>query len=443
MPALPRFAALSEVQAMQWSQLIRQGGMVLAAILLAQSGLSQAEIGRYELLQYLGALLSAAWVGGFIQGLLATHARLADPPRQRGLWLVAAGAFTGFALLTALIVAFGPPFLLRALSGQGHPAYRHWFALLLLGQLPALLHEYFYLLQGRARAIFFYSSLNSFAVLACTVLPPWLGLRFEFSFQALAAWSLLRFVWLWAFVLYHAAPLRSQWPHLPAAWRAWLTPSLPLAAYALLALLNQSIDFWWVGRLFPGQETTFALYRYGARELPIAPALAAALASALLPRLTADLHAALPELRRQAARLCHLFYPPAILLAVASPWWFTALFTEAFAQSRPIFNLFILIGAGRMVFSLTIAIALGENRAALRAAGWSIAAHLILSGLLALPLGLTGIALGALLAYLLEKAYLVLLLHRKYGIRPSQYIPLRLWLGYTLALAIAALWSAA
>ena len=68
----PRIDAwLSNARAFQLFQLLRQGGLIVIAIALAHSGLALAEIGHYEMLTYLGYLLTFFWVTGFMQGLLS------------------------------------------------------------------------------------------------------------------------------------------------------------------------------------------------------------------------------------------------------------------------------------------------------------------------------------------------------------------------------------
>lgn len=425
MAGLARWMVLSETHAMQWAQLVRQGGVILAAVLLAHSGLPALEIGSYEQLQYLGALLSSAWINGLIQGLLSYQGGL--PAAARDRLVVAASAL--FSLLSAglcLLLLWGPAGLLELLTGQREPAYLVWFAIFLLGHIPASLQEYLYLLYHQPRVIFFYSSLQALAMLLCVVLPPFLGLPFVVSFQCLAVLGLFRLLWLWLFL---GQRLSLRWDS--TEWKGWLRLSGPLVAYAALALVNQYVDSWWVGQFYEGDETQFALYRYGARELPFATALSAGLGAAMLPLLSSNLEEGLGELKRQSQRLFHLFFPLAIVLTLFSGWWFPWVFGDVFGQSVLIFNLFMLIGISRMVFSLTLVVALRANAVALRAVLFSLALHVMLSVGLAYPLGLTGIALGTVLAFTAEKIYLMVYLWRKHQLPPGRYTDLKTLLLYT------------
>lgn len=434
MAGLARWMVLSETHAMQWAQLVRQGGVILAAVLLAHSGLPALEIGSYEQLQYLGALLSSAWVNGLIQGLLSYQGGLSAAARDR-LVVAASALFSLLAAGLCLLLLWSPGVLLELLTGQREPAYLVWFAIFLLGQIPSTLQEYLYLLYHQPRAIFFYSSIQALALLLCVVLPPFLELPFVVSFQCLAVLGLFRLLWLWLFL---GQRLSLRWDG--TEWKGWLRLSGPLVAYAALGLVNQYVDSWWVGQFYEGDKTQFALYRYGARELPFATALSAGLGAAMLPLLSSNLEEGLGELKRQSQRLLHLFFPLAIVLTLFSGWWFPWVFGDVFGQSVLIFNLFMLIGISRMVFSLTLVVALRANAAALRAVLFSLALHVMLSVSLAYPLGLTGIALGTVLAFTAEKIYLMVYLWRKHHLPPGRYTDLKTLLLYT-GLLLASFWA--
>jgi hypothetical protein len=63
-------------RALLFYQLLRQGTMLLIAILLAKSSLGTAAIGQYEQVWFLGGALSFFWMIGLQQGLLNYYPRL-------------------------------------------------------------------------------------------------------------------------------------------------------------------------------------------------------------------------------------------------------------------------------------------------------------------------------------------------------------------------------
>ena len=425
-------AILGRVGALQWAQLVRQLGVLASAVLLARTGLSVSYIGRYELLQYLTALLSAAWISGLTQALL-TLWPVVNASDQKNLlsWVVV--TYSLFSLLVAAVVGFMPASLLEWLSGQPTLHYRWWFALFLLGYLPSLLFEYILFLHGRYQSVVLYSTLNALGWMLCLVIPPALGYSFSLSFRLLSALAMLRLLQLWVYTGRHA-----QFGHLPRAlMRKWLIIAAPITGYALLGIVNLSVDSWWIGQLYEGDSAMLAIYRYGAREIPLATALTAAAGAALLPQLSGALHETLPMVRQQSAKLCHQFYPLAILLTATSSYWYPRVFGEAFAESAIIFNCFVLIGASRVVLSLALVTATQMHGLMLRAALISLLIHVVLSGWLGSQWGAVGIAAGTAISFMAEKAMLTYFVYQRHGIKPGAFLHLPVWTAYTAALLFA------
>ena len=425
-------AILGQVGALQWAQLVRQLGVLATAVLLAHTGLPASHIGRYELLQYLTALLSAAWISGLTQGLLTLWPKVSAVEQKNLLsWVVV--SYSILSLLVAVVIGLMPSRLLQWLSGQEILHYQRWFALFLVGYLPSLLFEYVLFLHGRYRSVVLYSTLNALGWLACLVLPPAMGYSFSLSFQLLAMLASFRLLQLWIYTSRHAQLGNLRWDLL----RRWLTIAAPITGYALLGIINLSVDSWWIGQLYAGDTAMLAVYRYGAREIPLATALTAAAGAALLPQLSGALHETLPLVRRQSAKLCHQFYPLAILLTATSAYWYPWVFGAAFAESAVIFNYFVLIGGSRVVLSLALVTATQMHGPMLRAALISLFMHIALSGWLGSHWGAVGVAAGTTISFIAEKAMLTYFVYQKQGIRPGAYLHLPVWTAYTAALLLA------
>jgi len=420
---------LSTVRALQLFQLFRQGAAIIIAIVFAKSRLSTAEIGVYEMLFYLSYAASFFWVSGLVQGLLTYHP-LQSRSAQRLLWTQAYLVFLLISLLLAVVLWYGRAPVLMFLTGQ--PEIEYWapFLLFLLLHYPASLLENYYVLRERPVAILgwgFFSWGGQVLVVLSPVLLGW-GLRW--SIVGLVGLAFLRHVWLLTFVFRHG---RWGWDRGLAS--RWLTLSLPILAYALVGGFNYTFDNWLVNYFYGGDERQFAIFRYGARELPLATALAGALSSALLPKVAEDVRAALPELRRKSRNLLHWLFPISILLLLSSDWLFGRVFNPEFRASAPVFNTFLLIILSRLVFSRTVLVGLQQNRSVLYISLIELAANVLLSALFIPWLGLVGVALGTVLAHLLEKIIQAAYLYRKYGIGPGAYTDLK-WLGGYSALLV-------
>ena len=244
---------------------MRQGATILIAVFLAKSPLSTEEIGIYEMLLYIGFTLTAFWVTGLMQGFLARYPQL--PKEQQPVFLF--NAYLLFLLASSLVLAlmiWGKAGVLIVLTGQPELPYYELFAVFLWLNVPAYLVENFYLVLRKPRSIFCFG-LFAFGLQALAVLAPvFLGYGLLWSFYALLALGILKYAWLalqlarWgAFKLDVGLALR------------WASLSIPLMLYALMGSFNQSFDNWLVNFWFKGDEHAFAIFRYGARELPLAP----------------------------------------------------------------------------------------------------------------------------------------------------------------------------
>ncbi len=414
---------------------MRQGAAILIAILLAYSGLEDRAIGQYEMLLYVGYLLSFAWISGLIQALLAFYPRQ-DEKRQAQLF------FQSWLVFLILSLSFGglllvfPQTTLQLLTQQTDIPYAALFAAFLMANLPATLQEHFYLLQGRAKAIVVYGAVSISAQLLVVVVPPLLAWSFSWSFWGLVLVGALKFMWLTFFVWRYGNRNGGG-----AVRKAWLLAGRPLVGYTLLGAINVSFAPWLVGFYYAGDEFLFAVYRYGARELPFVMALAGAFSSAMIPVFAIDRIQGLQDIKTKSRQLYHLLFPVSILLLLSSRWWFVWLFSERFEDSVLIFNVLLLLTANHLLFPRTILVGLQDTGRLVWFAMGSILVNVLASTALVPYFGLAGIAGGTVIAYFSEKVAMLFYLQRRHGISLSDYTDLRWWLAYTSLLLLSLLWQ--
>ena len=415
---------------MQASALFRQGSAILISILLAKAALPKEGIGGYEQLLYLGYILTSFWVTGLMQALLSRYSKV-EPGRQAVFLTNVAFVFSSIGTVLLLGFWWGRGWLVPALTGQGHLPFLLPFLLFLWLNLANFLLENFYLLWNRPAELFWFSGLTHGAQVVALVLPVWLGLGLSPGIWALAGVGGIRFLWL----LFRLARF-GEWGWEARAVQQWLSAGIPLVLYAGVGTLSLSFDPWLVNYHYNGDPDVFAVFRYGARELPLALAMAAAFGTAMLPEVSASRNKALPKMRRKALGLYHLLFPLTLALMVSSRYWFPWVFSSDFEASVGVFNVFLLILISRMLFPRTILIALGANRVVLYFSFLELGLNVVLGFLLVGPFGLVGVAWATLIAYTLDKLVLCFYLYRRFGIRPGQYTPLPWWAGYSLLLLV-------
>ncbi len=385
-------------------------------------------IGTYEQLLYIGFALSFFWIAGLIQGLLTLFPQ-SSPDEQKRLFARAYLVFAVIALFLYLVsVAFEEP-LLWLFTKERKLEYFQLYLLYWAINLPPYLLEYFYLLRERSRPLLLFAGLSFGGHFLAFAIPALVGWSFVCCFYGLILLAVIRHFILIGFLVRY-----STWSWDWTKVRKWLVYSSPLMLYALLGGLNQVFDSWLVNLRYGGAPDTFALFRYGAKELPLAMALANALSLALIPEVTKNLESGLQQIRRRSTNLMHLLFPVSTLLMLTSKQIFGAVFDEAFVASAAIFNVYLLILTNRLTFPHTIIIGLGENRVMVYVSTLEFISNILISFWLASHYGLWGIAMGTVLAYWVEKIVDILYLQIRHGIGPGRYTHLG-WYGfYTLLL---------
>jgi O-antigen/teichoic acid export membrane protein len=421
---------ISTTQALQAYQVMRFGSMLLTSVLLAKSRLSTADIGSYELLLYLGSIVAFFWVNGLLQGMSPMFTRLAGDERKAFIFNVFL-IFCGISAALFVLLFLGEHWISPLLTGQGAvPCYR-WFCVYLLFNLPTFPVESIYLLQERPRQIVAWGVASFGLYVVALFAPILLGYGLCGGLAALAVWSMLR--WLWAAQL----ALRYGLPGLRTdLWKRYFRFSWPLMLNVLVGNFILLFDSWLVGWYYH-DEAIFAIFRYGSRELPLATALATALGTAMIPRLAVSATAGLAELKSKTRQLMHLLFPVPIGLLFVSKPLFPFVFNASFAASAPLFNIYLLLTASRVLLPNDIVLAQGHPGAILRIGMAELAVKIGLGFLLINWFGLPGLAWSAVLAFWVEKLGLMWFLEKRTGLRTSQWLDIRWYSGYVLALAAA------
>lgn len=427
----------TESNSFQLFQVLRQSAVLLGAILLANSPLGSRLIGSFELYLFLGTSLSAFWVNGLIQAFLQVSAGLESARRRSflaGVYLV----LLLFSGILALFIAFRGQALAYMLGIPVSLPLLPLYALFLLLNGPSFVLEHVLLVEKAGLTLRRYGVFQSVAYLVAIGLPAYTGMGLAELFWALVFWSLGKHLLLWLLFFRDGwlLPEKDNLIH-------WLKVALPLAGYALIGGMHETFDNWLVNYRFAGDPDTFALYRYGSRELPLSQVLSAALSTAMIPLLVQNSKDACILLRQRSARLMHLLFPVTALLLVTSEEWFPLLFSENFAPSIPLFNTLLLVGISRAIFPQSLMVALGLQKTMLWVSLVELLLNVVLSLLFVQIWGLQGIIAATLIAYLFEKLVYMGILYLKFGIKPSAYHNLQLWGVYSLILLCLFAWRIA
>jgi O-antigen/teichoic acid export membrane protein len=202
----------------------------------------------------------------------------------------------------------------------------------------------------------------------------------------------------------------------------------------LLSGSGQFIDGFIISSYF--DDATFAVFRFGARELPLVVLLANSFSSSMLPGFAnqSGLKANLETIRNNSQKLGRWLFPLSGLLMLASHWAFPVIFNKNFGASAGIFNIYLLLIISRLLFPQTILIGLQRNKPILWASFLEIVLNVSLSLLFLQFWGLQGVAYGTVCAYIFEKLILMRFVKKIYGFNVSAYLNVKQHLLYSLLL---------
>ena len=215
----------------------------------------------------------------------------------------------------------------------------------------------------------------------------------------------------------------------------FLVSASPLLLSFFLSGLPEFSDAFIV-QYFLGAED-FVRYRYGAREFPVMMLVSATFSTAMVLAVARNLSVGLQDIRHQSARLMHLFFPLSAILMLLAPLAYPFFFNNNFFVSAQVFNVYLLLAVPRLVFPQAIINGMKKHHIILYSAAFELLLNIFLSILFLQLMGLPGVAVGTVLAYIADKVFLSLYLYFQEGIPPAAYIPIRLYGLYMLLLAAA------
>ena len=407
-------------------QLIRFSALFFTGMALVKSGTEQAEIGAFESFLFLSGLFSFFWVSGSMNALLARAANFTSQRQALLLYNVFVFMiFLGFMAAGAILLwVSGLDYIERpAIS----PEYLPFVCTFTLFSAPGHLAEYVLLLQKRTAELVRYGLFVYGLQFATICIALFLGSELTTLFTILMVFAILRFL-ITTSLIVKLGENRLDRSEL----KPFLKQAIPLIIAFLLSGSAEYVDSMIVR--FYLDDASFAIFRYGARELPFALILANALSSAAIPAIAENKSAGLAALRLEANRLINWMFPLSLLLLLISDPLFKLVFDSEFVLSARIFDVYLLLIIPRMLFPQTVLTASGQTRWITWSAFIEITLNVSLSLILFQYFSMLGIALATVIAYSIDKGVLLLVLQKKHKVNLTAILPVRKYLAFSLLL---------
>lgn len=426
---------ITNVRALQFFQIFRFGVLLLISIIFTKSDLGIGQIGVYETFLLIAGAVSFFWIGGMLQSLLSLseNNKSFGTEKNSPVFFNTFILFTFFSALAAIIVYVMQPVFADMFSLNGHQIpYMKILFMYIIVSGPVNLIEYIYLLRNKSLNILLYGILTFGAQLFCVTVPILLGYDLGYGLYGLVLINIIRFIWL-VIIVFKYSRIQFSFEYI----KEYLILSTPLVLSILISGSAQYIDSFIISYKY--DEATFAVFRYGARELPFIVLLISAFGNAMTPRFSnpSNINSASTELRNGTKRLMHFLFPTSILFILTSKYLYPIVFNPEFGESAIIFNIYILIVVTRFVFARIILIGLKKTKTIFYSSIIEIVLNVALSLLFIQYWGIAGVAYATVVSYIIEKLYLVIVLSKKYKIDLKQYLDIKVYLIYSTILILA------
>lgn len=413
---------INNISAFQFIQLLRFSSLFIIGFAFSRIYTTE-NIGYYETLLFIAGALSFFWLRGVLQSFLSVvKEKKAD---KNEAYLNTFIILVIFSALSVFVLYLFKQSLANFLNHHQPVPFFKWLILYILFSSPANFIEYIYLGLNQPKKIIQYGIVSQGSQLCCLIIPAVLNYPIEISIIGLIVVNVGRFL-----RAIHLICTKTYCKFSPEFIQKHLTLSYPLIFSALLSGSSQYIDGIIVNHYF--DSTMFAIFRYGARELPLAFILANAFSNAMIPEFSSHTQPeVLSKLKRNTTRLSHFLFPLSILLLLTSNWLFPLIFTASFTLSAKVFNVYLLLVITRLLFPQTILIGLKRNKDFLWISAVEIVINVVFSLLFLQWFGIVGVAYATVVAYFAEKIILIVLVKKWFNIAINQYLSVQLYIFYS------------
>ncbi len=407
---------------------MRFGTFFLISILLAKiASLYQHEYGlhlisQYENLMLVTSSLTFFWVSAVCNTLIPYYNNSDEPTRKKVLF----NAFTillAFSILAGIAVA-----VLGHIRGKDVDLY-NMFALVVLLNTPTYIVDYIFYLNDKYKSLIRWGIVTFIAQILMLCLPLYFKQSLTLAINLLLVLSLVKFNY--AIILLMKFSTISVNISLV---KDFMVKALPLMFSILLAGSMEYINSYIIEYNFSEEE--FAMFRYGARELPIFLILANSLSNVFSGEIArynqeGKLEEGLARFKQSSTKLMRWLFPATMVFMFVSPYMFRYAYSEQLMDGYKIFNIYLLLIVSRMIYPQTVIMGIMKSRIFYLISSNYLIINCLLSFWFIYLFGITGIAYATAISFLIEKIMLATYCKME-GISFRQYTSVYEYLLYSI-----------
>ena len=300
----------------------------------------------------------------------------------------------------------------------------------LLLNTPTILVEHIFILYHDQKRLLLYGVFVFLCPIIFTLIALSLSVNITYVFYSFLCFAFLKLVYL-----IYVLSIYSGFQMNPKYMLPYLTFATPLIFHALIGNGVEYVDGYLIRHYF--DKESFAIFRYGARELPFVILFVGAVTTVLVPQAVKNTSDALTEMKRQTTKLMHLLFPLSIILIMISPYIFPLVYSDDFRESAYLFNIYALIIISRILLPQVVLFGHHKNKLLLSITAAEFVLNVGLSLLLMQYWGMKGIAFASVIAFSIAKAAMVIYNYYRYRIGVSEYTHVPIYLSYSGLLIIS------
>lgn len=422
---------ISNTFGLQVFNVLRFVVFLIIAIVFTKIGLTKEEIGLFEISVFIANVATFFWTTGLIQAFLPLYKNNKTfGVNQNNLQTRSPEIFNTYVILVvfSLIIFFIGKAIQNNFSVFGYsgkvPLLNVTLWIMLLSS-PANLVEYIYMIRNQSGNTLSYAYITYTFLLVAVLLPVILGYNVIWALRGLVAVAVVRNIWLFTLILNYA-----QFKISKSFIKEHLALAVPIIFSTLISGSAQYIDGLVVSTRYSAEG--FAIFRYGAKELPFVVMLATGLSHSMLTEFDTKekVLQTLGTLKKKSLRIMHMMYPLSTLMLLFAKPIYKNIFTEEFTRSADVFVIYLLAITSRLLFPHTILIGLKKTRTLFYISIVEFVLNVGLSLWLVNPYGVVGVALATVGTYFISKSFLVYYNYKRFKILPQEYIPMKWYIFY-------------
>lgn len=422
------WSKLNKFNSLQIFHFLRFGTFFLISILLAKIAiLYQHEYGmrlisQYENLMLVTSSITFFWVSAFSNTLIPYYNNADVITRKKVLFntFVLFIAFSIAAAIAVVIIGF--------VNGKDQNLFQ-MFALVVLLNTPTYIADYIFYLNEKYKSLIIWGIVTFTAHVAMLCLPLYFKQSLTLAINLLLVLSLVKFNYTIILLMKYSLISVQK-----AITVDFMKKAMPVMFSILLAGSMEYINSYIIKFNFTDEE--FAMFRYGARELPIFMILANSLSnvySGEIARMnqSGKLEEGLLKLKQSAQKLMRWLFPATMLLMFLSPYLFKYAYNEELLAGYKVFNIYLMLIVSRMIFPQTVIMGIMKSRIFYVISSNYLLINCLLSFWFIGLFGISGIAYATAIAYLVEKIMLAIYCKME-GIDFRKYTPIYEYFVYSL-----------